>query len=528
MNIARFALAVLLAACGTPADPVASGPPPSHVARLEVFVMSKCPYGVQVEAALGPVVQQLGNGLDLHIGYIGQNEGGKLTSMHGASEVAGDIAQLCAADQAPEKGLDLIHCQNEDMKAVDTNWKGCAERLGLDAAALETCLNGEEGQQLLAASFQAAEEKKATGSPTLFLDGQPYRGGRKTSDLMRAICATYAADAPAACNDIPIPPPVAVTFLTDARCKECDLRKLESKLKGTFGGLVVTQLDYSSPDGQALFAQLQSADPAFKTLPAALFDASVEKDAEGYQAVSKFLTPLGDWRSLRVGGKFDPTAEICDNTTDDDGDGSVDCADDGCGAAMVCRPTKPKTLDLFVMSQCPYGAKAMIATAEAMRHFAPDELDLEVHFIGGEQNGTLTSMHGPAEVDADLREICAQAKYPSDDQSIGFMACMSKNYKAADWKTCAESSNMDPGVIQRCFDGEGKELLRKSFAEAAALGIGSSPTFLSNNKRTFNAVAADKVQQAYCQDNPGLSGCKSPIAADATSAASVPDAACGQ
>jgi predicted DsbA family dithiol-disulfide isomerase len=523
------ALTLALASCGTPAD-TSTGPgaAPSHVAKIDLYVMSKCPYGVQAENALGPVMKQLGAGLQVHVDYIGQGEPGKLNSMHGPSEVTGDIAQLCAAKQSQEKAFDFILCQNENVKAMDTSGKDCATKVGLDAALLDTCMSGDEGQQLLAASFRASGERKATGSPTIYLDGQKYMGGRKTNDLLRAVCGTYGADAPQACKDLPVPPKVTATFLTDSRCKECDLKGLEGKLKGTFAGLEITTLDYNTPEGKAMYEQLQAADASFRMLPAVVFDPGVEKDTEGYPAISKYLSPIGDRQALRTGGKFDPKAEICDNTTDDDADGAVDCADDSCAASMICRPTKPKTLDLFVMSHCPYGAKALIATADAMTHFAPDDINLTVHYIGQEKGGELTSMHGPTEVDDDIREVCAQAKYPKDDQFIQFMACISKNYKAADWKACATSANMKPDVIQACFDGEGKDLLRKSFAEAAALGIGSSPTFLGNNKRTFNAVAADKLQQQYCMDNPGLSGCTGTITADASAAAPVPDGACGQ
>ncbi len=176
------------------------------------------------------------------------------------------------------------------------------------------------------------------------------------------------------------------------------------------------------------------------------------------------------------------------------------------------------------MSQCPYGAKALIAAADAMKHFGGDDLDLKVHMIGDEKGGELTSMHGPSEVEHDIRELCAQERYPKDDQFIQYMACFSKDYKKGDWKACATEAGMDPNVIQACYDGEGKELLRASFAEANALNISSSPTFLVNNRRTFNAIAADKLQAQYCQDNPGLSGCAGTVTMDASAAA--PAAAC--
>src|SRR5215218_8682968 len=41
------------------------------VPTLEMYVMSQCPYGVQVVNAIAPVKEQLGAGLNLKIGYIG-------------------------------------------------------------------------------------------------------------------------------------------------------------------------------------------------------------------------------------------------------------------------------------------------------------------------------------------------------------------------------------------------------------------------------------------------------------------------
>jgi hypothetical protein len=55
--------------------------------------------------------------------------------------------------------------------------------------------------------------------------------------------------------------------------------------------------------------------------------------------------------------------------------------------------------------------------------------------------------------------------------------------------------------------------LKKSFQFAETLNIGASPTFLSNNRREFNAVDAASLQQQFCTDNPSVDGCKKPIQA---------------
>jgi hypothetical protein len=137
---------------------------------------------------------------------------------------------------------------------------------------------------------------------------------------------------------------------------------------------------------------------------------------------------------------------------------------------------------------------------------------LDVHFIGEQNGDELKSMHGPAEVDEDVRESCAARHYGKDHQFMRYLACRSRDYKNGEWKACATEAGMDPAVLQKCFDGDCKKLLAQSFALAQSLGIGSSPTFLVNNRRDFNAISASQIQSEYCKDNPELAGCKNPIA----------------
>jgi hypothetical protein len=239
----------------------------------------------------------------------------------------------------------------------------------------------------------------------------------------------------------------------------------------------------------------------------------VVKDQEGFAALQGYMEPAGKYRSLRLDGKFDPTAEICDNGgVDDDSDGKADCADDQCTSATACREAKPKTLDMFVMSQCPYGAQAMIAANDVVQHFGKD-INLNVHFIGNAQGDTFQSLHGQGEVDEDIRELCAATKYPKDHQFTKYLACRSKDYRNPTWQPCAKEAGMDEQVIAKCVETEGKDLLRKSFALSNDLKIGASPTFLGNNRREFNAVDAATLQKQFCADNPTLDGCKTPIQA---------------
>ena len=172
--------------------------------KIELFVMSQCPYGIQAEAAFKDVVGKLGSDVDFSLDYIGTvSDSGEPSSMHGPKEVAGDTAQLCAAKLAPTKYLDLIACQNKDPTAVDANWESCATEVGIALGPLQSCARGDDGKKLLTASFARSTERDAKGSPTIFIGGKPYGGNRKVPDILRTVCEAYGDEKPAFCLSLP-------------------------------------------------------------------------------------------------------------------------------------------------------------------------------------------------------------------------------------------------------------------------------------------------------------------------------------
>jgi len=483
-------------------------------ALMEFFIMSQCPYGVQVVNAIAPVVEKLGPNMELKINYIGnKTPDGNFSSMHGDNEVKGDIIQLCAMKYFPNKYLNFMVCQNKNYREVATNWEACAKETGINASKLKSCFEGKEGKDLLAQSFEEANKRGARGSPTMFLNGQPYNGGRKTNDFLRAICDTYQGKKPDACLNIPVPPKVDAIFFSDKRCPDCNIDRLEGRVKSDVQGLVAKKVDYMTDEGKALYNEIKGLNPDMKYLPVILFTKSLDADKDGKEALSRWLRPVGDkYYALMLGGSFDPTAEICDNKIDDDGNGKTDCEDDFCKDKLVCRPETPKTLDVFVMSQCPYGAKALVAMKEVLDNFKND-IKFNIHYIGDENNGNLTSMHGQSEVDEDIRELCAIKYYNKNYKYMDYIVCRSKDYRNNDWKACAVNG-IDPNVIQKCFDKEGKELLKKSFEESKKANMTASPTFLANNKYQFGGIDAETIKNNYCKYNPTQPGCENKLSQD--------------
>ena len=169
--------------------------------KVEFYVMSKCPYGTQVENAFAPVLEQMGDAVDFQLNYIVKESApGTFESLHGDTEVTGDIAQLCAKSYYPDKYFKMIVCQNKDAANMATNWKQCAQDLGMDTAKLQKCLDTDEGKGLLRTSMQRTMARGATGSPTMYFNDVSYQGARDAASFQREICKSSKSSA---CTSIP-------------------------------------------------------------------------------------------------------------------------------------------------------------------------------------------------------------------------------------------------------------------------------------------------------------------------------------
>lgn len=482
---------------------------------LDFYVMSQCPYGTQVMDAIAPVLEELGGAVDFEVNYIASDSGnGEFASLHGDAEVNGDIVQLCAAKYNPESYMDMVVCMDEDAGSIPENWEKCASNNKLDTANIKACYEGDEGKQLLSASVKKSEEAGATGSPTIHLNEEIYSGGRTSTDFLRALCNAYADEKPKACAEIPAPKKVLAVILNDKRCgDECDASGLISSLKSVFPGLETIELDYSSEQGKKLYDE-----SGVTYLPAVLFDETVN-GGEGYSQIQSYLDPAGEYTSLRIGATFNPTKEICDNKIDDNGNGITDCEDTDCTGALVCREEKKNDIQVFVMSDCPYGKLAIEALKGVVDNFG-DKITYGVHYIARETEDGFSSLHGQYEVDEDIIQLCVKEKSP--EQWLDYIYCRSvQGINGNDWKSCANEAKVDTAAVQTCFDGdEGKELLRQDIKIADTLGIGASPTWLANNKYIFSGIDAETVKTSFCGYNTALEGCENTLSSDTGGASS--------
>ena len=163
----------------------------SRIARmgkptLELFVMSYCPYGVQAEEKLIPIVKAFGDQIDFKLQFIAQEKEAPtaqditpFTSLHGYPEVAENIRQLLIAREYPDRYLDYILCRG---KKLDKSWEDCAQKLGINVAKIQALFDSPESEQLFRENITRAAELGIRASPTILVDGHQFRANQ----LLRA------------------------------------------------------------------------------------------------------------------------------------------------------------------------------------------------------------------------------------------------------------------------------------------------------------------------------------------------------
>ncbi|MBN2880799.1 thioredoxin domain-containing protein [Candidatus Woesearchaeota archaeon] len=514
-------------------------------AEVQFYIMSKCPYGVQVVDAIAPAIKELEQYVDFKVDYIAtENADGSFNSLHGQTEVEGNILELCAIKYEPTKYLDLFTCMNEQYTNIPTNFDACAQKTGIDTEKVKECASSDEGKALLSASAEKAAQAQAMGSPTIYIDGQLYQSGRATTDFERAICSVIG-DVPE-CEGIPVcsadydcteqadkigscvnpnekdayceykdPVKLEAIILTDSLCADCtdSANELAGILKeGYFKGLSTRVVDYDN-GGKELMEKL-----GITTLPTFVFDLKIEETQAWKLAGAQFQSAFqksGNYYFIipaAMAASYNPKVEICDNNKDDrDQDGLIDCEDDECSSQLICREKTEKELQVFVMSQCPYGIRGLNAMKQVLDNFGND-IKFDVHYIASENaDGSFNSLHGQGEVEENIRQLCVKEKL-GFDTFMDYIWCRNADI-AGDWKSCVEG--LDQATIESCSTGtEGKKLLSEDLKVAQSLNIGASPTWLVNNIKTFSGIDSETIKTNYCAANPNLSGCSNTLSTD--------------
>lgn len=523
-----FALGLALDGCGAAPEVAATAgaaaepdeDAPTH-AELIVFILARCPHCAAFLRTVLPIKQRVGSALDLSIGYVGTvDDEGRADFAHGDAEVAAAEIQICAGFMSGEREwVDFMAClyEGDAWQSMPRGWTDCAETADVPIEEVTTCVDQGRGREALGRAIEAAAASGIEAAPTAILDGRLYLAGRSSATFLSRFCylAGEPETRPAACDDVEPPPVVRAVLLTDERCDDpvaCDVSREVAFLELLLPTLEIEEVDFASEAGRRLYGEVTGAGGPGH-LPLLTFDSGLAGHPDALEQLQEYLLELGDGYLMPLGEGWDPLAEICDNRADDDGDGQVDCDDDGCAETLACRKERPGRIDLFMMSQCPFSTELVPSVDHFLDHFGRQRrrVDLHLQFIGRSEGGELHSMHGPAEVAEDLRMACAQQLYPNGYRFMQYVKCRAADYESEDWESCVPRG-LSAQKIRECAEGrKGRELLAQSFDRARGMGIRGSPTWIVNDRYEVEARSAAELVEAFCGHNR-LKACKKQVA----------------
>jgi hypothetical protein len=163
--------------------------------------------------------------------------------------------------------------------------------------------------------------------------------------------------------------------------------------------------------------------------------------------------------------------------------------------------TKEKvSVDFFAMSMCRHCAE-FEPTLKSVADLLGDGIRLRIFYVATESNGTFTSMHGPGEVDEDIRQVCINEYYP--DRLLDYMLCAAGDYgnPAGSWEGCAEKNGIDRDTITSCWQGdEGRALFSENIKKTDYLKITKSPALMINKQVYTGKRSADAIKFWICDE----------------------------
>jgi hypothetical protein len=169
---------------------------------LEAYVVSACPFGVQMQRAMADAINSVPDlAKYVKARYIGNvsEDGKNIEAMHGAAEAAENLRQICIREEQPNKYWNYISCY---IKAGEAS--SCEKTASVDSSALSGCVaNSARGIAYAKKDFDLNTKYNVEGSPTLILGesliDESMFGGRSSDGIKNIVCAAFNSK-PAFCS----------------------------------------------------------------------------------------------------------------------------------------------------------------------------------------------------------------------------------------------------------------------------------------------------------------------------------------
>lgn len=191
----------------TTQQPASAAPVKTDKPKVDLYVMSFCPYGNQAEDTFVPDFNLLKNQIDFNVHFIVAVDGNNVQSLHGPNEVTEDMREACVAKYYGNVSWINFavyvnnNCGQSSSSTAGACWTDAAKAFNIDQNKISTCV-ASEGLQLMKDNEAASNAAGAQGSPTMIINGvnstAVYQYGNSEA-YKQAICGSFN-NAPAECS----------------------------------------------------------------------------------------------------------------------------------------------------------------------------------------------------------------------------------------------------------------------------------------------------------------------------------------
>jgi len=181
--------------------------------KVELFVMSYCPYGTQIEKGMLPVLETLGDKIDFELKFCAY-------AMHGKKELDEQLRQYCIQKEEPDKLESYLRCFLEASKSEE-----CIASVDINSSKLASCVAATDKEYKVTENYnnkdtwlngrfpvfnvykEDNESYGIAGSPGLVINGKKVQSGRDSKSLLDMVCAGFS-NRPEECDaDLSSTPP---------------------------------------------------------------------------------------------------------------------------------------------------------------------------------------------------------------------------------------------------------------------------------------------------------------------------------
>lgn len=376
---------------------------------------------------------------------INKNQEGKYFSSRGEIETT-EVARIEAIiSKNPDKLNDYLIARSLNM--YPDGWKESLIYAGINPVEFDDYVQKNK-EALLAKAYKRAADKKINGM-SVFINSNPYSGSVRITDVMESVNNYLSGDKKINLykNEMASIKGPKFKIVYDDVTKDWVDQNITDTFKRLFSSLDVEKIELSKLS--------EKEKEKLKMLPAYM----IEKTSEVKEMLSGAIEQNAFDNLENYYVYYNQNSKVL----------------------MLNKKSEKKKLEMFVMSQCPFGVMAENSVINAVENSKiSKDVKLEIHYIGDvfkdpDGNMKFHSLHGDEEWKENARQILIKKIYP--EKYFAYLKERNKNYSSPEWKEAAKKAGVNPEVVEKRFD-EAKELLAEDFKYVNSLNINVSPTFI--------------------------------------------------